>query len=158
MIAQRCVVGFLLVATFATGPMRAAQAQDKPTIGAFFSLTGSAPAFWVECRNLSSRGIAWADSGWMNAYRVDGILPPPAARGGSRPGTEVAPGDKYQGILDLRQPETSAARSITSAVIGTYHRLSVLHPLAPGRHTIAVRCFDSWSDDFVFFWEPARSN
>jgi hypothetical protein len=88
--------------------MRAAQTQDKPTVAAFFSLTWSAPAFWVECRNGSARGISWADVGWMNAYRIDGILPPPGATGGSWAGDAVAPGDKWQGILDL-SPDYSRA-------------------------------------------------
>ncbi len=134
------------------------ETQDKPTVAAFFSLTSRDPAFWVECRNAFARGISWADVGWMNAYRIDGILAAPGAIGGSWAGDHVAPGDKWQGILDLRQSKERPVRSGTAPIIGTYHRRSVQHPLAPGRHTIAVRCFDRWSDDFVFLWEPARSN
>jgi hypothetical protein len=30
-----------------------------------------------------------------------------------------------------------------------------LEVLAPGRHTIAVRCFGIWSQDLAFYWEDA---
>jgi hypothetical protein len=133
------------------------QAPEKPTVAALFSGAWNAPAFWVECRNPSTGGIARADFGWINAYRIDGTLPPLDGRGGSGSAIEVAPGDKWHGILDLRQSGASATRPINSGANGAYSRLSVLHPLSAGRHTIAVQCFDTWSDDFVFVWEPPRS-
>jgi hypothetical protein len=95
--------------------------------------------------------------GWMNAYRIDGIIPPDSGRGGSGSAIDVAPGDRWRGILDLRQSDAVSTR-LNSSANGAYSRTSVLHPLSPGRHTIAVRCFDNWSDDLAFIWEPPRSN
>jgi hypothetical protein len=34
-------------------------------------------------------------------------------------------------------------------------KISISADTLPGRHTIAVQCFDAWSDDLAFMWDPA---
>lgn len=133
------------------------QAIAKPTIAPYFSDSGS-PSFWIECRNSSATGVPRGASEWMQAYRIDGTAPPRSVASVLGDPTPVQPGDTWRGILDLRQQETSPSVGIGSIdTSGAYTRRLSLHPLAPGRHTIAVQCFDTWSDDLAFVWEPERS-
>ena len=156
----RCVVNpFLLPLVVAI--MLGQGTTEKPTVAAIFSQS-RAPTFLIECRNLSGGSRVPDAVSWIHAYRIDGVTAPPGVVGGpgappALPGQEgvglVQPGATWRGILALIQPGTDAS-SVPAAwrQVPNLSNLIATHRLAPGRHTVAVRCVDSWSDDLAFFF------
>jgi hypothetical protein len=82
--------------------------------------------------------------------RVDGSLIDFGNMSGSGLTTDVAPSELWRGIIVLRQSET---RYFPAVKFGALVRTTLVHPLAPGKHTISVQCQGVWSDDFEFYWE-----
>ena len=62
----------------------------------------------------------------------------------------IGPGGVWRGIITLHQTQPSVSPPVE---FGANVRGGRMVPLAPGRHTIAVRCNDTWSDDVTFYWE-----
>ena len=63
---------------------------------------------------------------------------------------DIQPGAMWRGIIELRQP---ASGQSVAVALGAKVRSPLYVPLSAGRHTIAVRCSDAWSDDLPFYWE-----
>ena len=131
-----------------------AGAQGKPRITPVFSAATGDPTFLVECVNdtgvtqpSNSDRWAWAPG----RLRIDGK--PWVETGGIiGPGlsTDVAPGATWRGLTTLHQERRTAAPAVA---FGALVRGGPIVPLAPGRHSVAFRCGDTWSDDYVFYWE-----
>jgi hypothetical protein len=141
----------------------------KPLVGPVFDERHGGPAFRVECRNPLRTSVEPSDPRWIEKYRIDGtsarpeggvasiLAPPPPIEGEKDPRIAwmVAPNATWQGMLALVQPNPTG-RSDHDAASDSEIRtsLTIAHPLTPGRHTIAVQCFDTWSDNLAFWLAP----
>jgi hypothetical protein len=130
-------------------------AAPPPTVAPFFlsRTTESGPSFWMECVNTTDAAIASGSVYWPlddEAIRIDGQTLSPKGRIGPGLMTDIPPGGTWRGILELRQDEV---RTGFAVALGAHVRAPKVVPLAPGRHTIAVRCGDRWSRDLVFYFE-----
>lgn len=131
------------------------QSLGPPHIAPFFTLVDESPAFFVECRNdtrepLSADARIWPSVADGN-LRLDGQpFVPSGGYIGSGLVSTIQPGGTWRGIIALHQ---AANRPGAPARFGAMVRIGHLVPLEPGRHTIAVRCGDRWSEDLEFFWE-----
>lgn len=129
---------------------------QKPTVAPFFVTDPGAqgPSFFVECINTTSDAISSGSDVWplsKTAIRLDGTqLIDEGGRIGPGLTTDVPPGGKWSGILQLRQ---SATGSSPAVAFGALVRAEMIVPLSAGEHTIAVRCGDTWSDPVRFFFE-----
>ena len=137
----------------------AAQAQSrspKPTLTPMFisDEPGRSPAFVVECTNTTGQTQSSGSHVWpltQNAIRLDGEnVRDEGGRIGPGLTLSVQPGETWRGIIELWQMPVSVSRAV---VFGAMVRAPFRVALTPGRHTIAVRCDDRWSDDMVFFVE-----
>lgn len=133
----------------------AAQAAPLPIVTPWFLSRNveEGPAFLIECRNttgapLSSGSMFWALD--QDDVRIDGTVLAPQGRMGPGLMSEIAPGGTWRGIIELRQAEPRTGYAVA---LGANTRSALVVPLTPGRHTIAVRCGDEWSDDVSFYWE-----
>jgi hypothetical protein len=111
------------------------------------------PAFMIECRNTTAAPVDSGSMFWatdQDDVRIDGTVLEPRGRVG--PGvTSAIPSDgTWRGIIELRQAEQRTGFAVS---LGANTRGALVVPLAPGRHTIAVRCGDTWSEDLPFYWE-----
>jgi len=131
--------------------------QSKPAVTPMFMSRGvdGGPAFFIECRNttnapVSSGSPAWARS--RSAVRLDGTVLEESSGGLIGPGltTDIQPGAMWRGIIELPQSEFGQSSAVA---LGANVRAPLIVPLNTGRHTIAVRCSDVWSDDVAFYWE-----
>jgi len=131
---------------------------SKPTLVPFFSRVDEAPAFFVECRNNTTTAIPSNSDVWPWAsgrLRIDGQ--PFVDRGGViGPGlsSAIEPGGMWRGIYPLRQSREGYNAPTN---FGANVRSGVIVPLIPGRHTIAVKCGETWSDGYAFYWEDASA-
>jgi hypothetical protein len=130
------------------------QPSARPQIMPLFSRADESPAFYVECRNDTGGPVSSAADLWPWApgrLRVDGELF--VETGGIiGPGLSVTiePGGTWRGIIALRQSRDGFSPPVQ---FGANVRGGRIVPLAPGRHTISVRCNEHWSEEYVFFWE-----
>jgi hypothetical protein len=142
------------VALLISSGVGVAQDPARPEIKPYFSRVDESPAFFVECRNDNGRAISSAATIWPWApgrLRIDGKLFVETG-GVIGPGlsVDIEPGGTWRGIIALRQSRAgfSAPVQFEANVRG-----GRIVPLASGRHTIAVRCGDVWSEDYAFYWE-----
>ena len=127
-----------------------ARDSSKPRISPFFDRIDDGPAFFVECRNTTGQTVTSAAYIWASGLRIDGKLVPEEAHEGPGLTTDVPPGKFWRGIIALRQsyrPFFPAPQF--DALVRSARTLS----LSEGKHTIAVQCGGSWSDEFSFYWE-----
>src|SRR5437763_1417236 len=117
---------------------------SKPTLAPFFmsGAVAAGPAFFAECRNTTGATASSDSETWVlsrSAVRVDGRIldEPNGGRVGPGLTTNVDPGGRWRGIIELRQ---SAAGDSLAVAFGALVRMPLLVPLSVGRHTIAVRC------------------
>lgn len=138
------------------GSFIAVPTAASPTVVPFFvtNILGAGPAFFVECMNTSDQPISSGADSWplrRDALRIDGV---PLIEMGGRMGPgmtmDVSPGGVWRGIIELRQTMGGSP----AAVFGALVRVPFVVPIGGGRHTIAVRCMSTWSQDIAFFWEP----
>jgi hypothetical protein len=132
----------------------AAAAQEKPRITPVFSSVAVGPTFLVECVNDTGRTMASNADHWAwapNHLRIDG-KPYVEAGGVIGPGlsTDIAPMAWWRGLVTLHQERPMFSPAV---VFGAHVRGGPSVRLAPGRHSVAFRCGDTWSDDYVFYWE-----
>ncbi len=133
-----------------------AQADPLPVVTPWFLSRNveEGPAFMIECRNttgapISSGAMFWALD--QDDFRINGTQLEPRGRMGPGLMTEIPPGGTWRGIMELRQAEPRTGYAVA---LGADTRGALVVPLAPGRHTIAVRCGDdAWSADVPFYWE-----
>jgi hypothetical protein len=129
----------------------------EPTLTPIFitSEPDRGPAFLIECVNDTGKPVSSGSDVWPlrhSAIRLDGrVLADP---GGGRIGPGVAvtvePGATWRGFIELWQGNPTVSRAVT---FGAMVRAPFRIPLDPGRHTIAVRCGQQWSNDVAFFVE-----
>ena len=111
------------------------------------------PAFLIECRNTTGTPIESGSMFWAldeDDFRIDGRQLEPRGRMGPGLVSEIPPDGTWLGIVELRQ---AAPRNGYAVALGANTRATYVVPLAPGRHTIAVRCGEVWSQDVAFYWE-----
>lgn len=142
------------VALLQSLPGGAAQAPARPEIAPYFSRVDESPAFFVQCRNDSGASVSSAADVWPWAsgrLRIDGKLFIESG-GVIGPGLSVViePGGTWRGILALRQSREGLSAPVQ---FGANVRGGRIAPLGSGRHTIAVRCGETWSDEYAFYWE-----
>jgi hypothetical protein len=130
------------------------QAEQRPRIIPFFTRVDEAPAFYVECKNDSGTAVSSSSDRWAWApgrLRIDG-QPYREPGGVIGPGlsTTIEPGGTWRGIIALRQSRDGFSGW---PQFGANVRGGRIVQLSAGRHTIAVRCGNVWSEDLVFFWE-----
>jgi hypothetical protein len=131
-----------------------AQDDAKPRLMPLFSNVERGPAFMLECRNTFAVPIPATELLLHLTYRVDGVdRHETGGRLGSFLGGEpiLEPGQTWKIMLGFRQ----GTYGTMSADFGAVLRSPRMLPLTAGRHTVAVRCADSWSDDVEFYWESA---
>jgi hypothetical protein len=88
------------------------------------------------------------------ALKVDGTVHQrPGGIAGSFLGGEpiLEPMQTWRIMVGLRQGNNGTMSPDFGAIL----RSPEAFPLTPGRHTIAFRCIDNWSDDVEFYWENA---
>jgi hypothetical protein len=132
-------------------------ASLKPTMQLF--LDGRAAVFLVECRNPSGTPVDRFDYRWIRNYRIDGVDRVILGHGfsigvGPGPGPAPIPEDGlWRGTLEMLPPDASTTRTAadTERVLGVASSRVITQTLTPGRHTIAIQCFDTWSDDLAFW-------
>ena len=111
------------------------------------------PAFLIECRNTTGAPLDSGSMFWAlddDDFRIDGRQREPHGRIGPGLVSEIPPEGIWRGIVELSQAEP---RNGYAVALGANTRAAFVVPLAPGRHTIAVRCGDVWSEDVAFYWE-----
>ena len=144
----------LLIALLTQPAAAASQPTAGPEITPFFSRVADAPAFWVECRNDTGSAVSSGSAMWPLApgrLRIDGEFF--VETGGIiGPGltVDIEPGGVWRGIIALRQSRDGLSAPVK---FGAHVRGGRIIPLSPGRHSIAVKCGESWSAEHVFFWE-----
>jgi hypothetical protein len=153
---SRIAILLFTVALTATFEGKTGQSpSSRPLVAPFFSLEPEAlgPAFFIECRNVTNTALSSASRDWVesrDAVRIDGLTL--AESGGIiGPGLSqpIPPGGLWRGIVELRP--TPGGTSFAVA-LGAHVRIPLIERLKPGRHVIAVRCLEEWSDDLPFFW------
>jgi hypothetical protein len=155
MLRTAALLSVLVVATWLYGSTELG--GSKPSIVPFFSLEPEpiGPAFVIECRNVTDYPLSSASREWVvsrDAVRIDGAtLTQIGGVVGSGLSTPIPSGGIWRGILELRP---LAGRTSFGVVFDANVRMPLIEPLAAGRHVIAVRCLNEWSDDFPFFWQP----
>ena len=137
---------------FASGqPLAPAPPQVRPW---FLSRNvEEGPAFLIECRNTTGAPVDSGSMFWaldQDDFRIDGIGLEPRGRMGPGLVSEIPAGAIWRGIVELRQAEPQTGYVVA---LGANTRSALVVLLAPGRHTIAVRCGEVWSEDLVFYWE-----
>jgi hypothetical protein len=128
-------------------------AQSEPRVVPFFSRVTEAPAFFVECVNLTKGAVSSGDERWAFAagLRIDGKeIVETGGRIGPGLKQPVEPGETWRGIIELRQSNDGYSATVAFRAMVRGGRIQ---PLSPGRHTFAVRCFGVWSQDIAFYWE-----
>jgi hypothetical protein len=150
---MKLTVIFLVVAGAIAQPART---SSIPTVTPMFMSRGvdNVPAFFVECRNTSNTPVSSGSLTWAfvnNAVRLDGtILQDSGGRIGPGLTMDIQPDGMWRGIIELRQSPSGQSWAVA---FGANVRAPLTVPLNAGRHTIAVRCSDTWSDDVIFYWE-----
>jgi len=131
-----------------------AQSPAKPRVIPLFSMIANGPAFFVECRNDDGATFSSGARQWASSLRLDGeVLQEEGGRIGPGVTVDVAPGQTWRGIVVLRQSNTGYFPAVK---FGAMVRMSPIVRLNEGRHTLAIRCGEMWSDDVEFFWENER--
>ena len=133
----------------------AAQAAPSPTVTPWFLSRNAeeGPAFLIECRNTTERAVDSGSMVWaldQDDFRIDGTVLEPRGRMGPGLMSVIPPGGMWRGIIELRQFEPQTGYAVA---LGANTRSALVVPLVAGRHTIAVRCGDTWSVDVPFYWE-----
>lgn len=146
-----------LLGLFSLLGQRAVSQAPAPVLTPVFITSEPArgPAFLIDCVNDTGGPVSSGSEVWPlthSAIRLDGrVLPEP---GGGRIGPgltmTVEPGATWRGFIELWQGQPTLSRAVT---FGALVRAPLRIPLDPGRHTIAVRCGQQWSDDVTFFVE-----
>jgi hypothetical protein len=129
---------------------------SRPTITPMFVASSGqrGPAFFIECVNDTDRTVSSGSELWVltkRAIRIDGnVLNEEGGRIGPGLTMDVRPGGTWRGIIELWQSDTGSSLPVA---FGALVRAPFRIPLNSGRHTIAVQCADSWSDELTFFVE-----
>jgi protein TonB len=156
-----CITCLALLFESALAAQNAASPALKPRVQPFFDGTTRAAVFLVECRNPSGTPIDRFDNHWMRDYRIDGVAPAPHGYASSISGGPFAPvaaDGLWRGTVELVQPNgVSRTSAEAERSLGILANFTIAHVITPGRHTIAVQCFDTWSDDLAFSWPPSPS-
>jgi hypothetical protein len=131
-----------------------AQSSAKPRLIPLFSTIADGPAFFVECRNDAGATLSSGARQWASSLRLDGeVLKEEGGRIGPGLTVDVEPGQTWRGIVVLRQSNTG---DFPEVKFGAMVRTTRMVRLNQGRHTLAIRCGEMWSDDVEFFWENER--
>ena len=150
------VMTFLLLSPLLATLLQPGSATSKPTVVPMFmaSADNRGPAFFIECINTTDRMISSGSDVWVltnSAIRLDGqILNDEGGRVGPGLTTEVRPGATWRGIVELEQSRRDSSFGVA---FGALVRAPLLVPMIAGRHTIAVRCNGTWSEDVPFLIE-----
>ena len=147
---------FLLLVFAVVGQIESLAQSAAPTVVPMFMSRAAdvGPAFFIECRNTtsapeSSGSLVWALT--RSAVRLDGtVLEESGGRIGPGLTMDIPPGALWRGIIELRQSTSGPSWAVA---LGANVRAPLTVPLSAGRHTIAVRCSGTWSDDVTFYWE-----
>jgi len=133
------------------------QSPPKPIITPYFDRIDDGPGFFVECVNTKSASISSGSSFWPSTdenIRLDGsVLEPAGLRTGPGLTMQVESGQPWRGIIVLRQTEQSYFPAVKFDALV---RSAGVRHLAEGRHTIAVKCGEVWSDELAFYWDGER--
>lgn len=133
----------------------------KPLVRRFFDGNGRAAVFLVECRNPSGTYVDKFDIRWIRNYRIDGIERTAHGYAASIAGGPFAPiavDGLWRGMLELAQPNGVSRNSTEpERAVGVTSSRVIAQTIEPGRHTIAIQCFDTWSDELAFSWPPSQS-
>jgi hypothetical protein len=147
----------ILAMMFNVGGQDIRTPATAPTLAPMFMSRGVdiGPAFFVECRNSTSRPVSSGSQIWVltrSAIRIDGVVldEPTGGRFGVGLTTDIQPGGPWRGIVELRQ---STGGTSWQVALGANTRMPIIVSLNAGRHTIAVRCSEVWSADLAFYWE-----
>lgn len=145
---------FALVCPLLLTSPTSAQDSDKPVAVPLFSNVERGPAFMLHCVNTGPVAAPVFQVIREMALRVDGTVHTlTGAIGGVFAGGEpiLEPMQTWRIMVGLRQGNTGTM----TADFGASIRSPWFFPLAPGRHTLAIRCLGNWSDDVEFYWESA---
>jgi hypothetical protein len=137
------------------GLLQAAPPAPPPLVTPFFLSRNveEGPAFMIECRNTTGAPVSSGSSHWAldeDDFRIDGTVLEPRGRIGPGLMSGIPPGGTWRGIVELRQAEPQTGYAVS---LGANTRGALVVPLTAGRHTIAVRCGDTWSEDVAFYWD-----
>ena len=138
------------------GAQRPEALSPKPTLTPMFmaSSPGRGPAFLIACANTTGQTQSSGSDLWplkRSALRLDGqVLIDEGGTIGPGLTMEVRSGEVWRGIIELWQTPQTVSRAVA---FGAMVRSPFLVPLGAGRHTLAVRCGQQWSDDATFFVE-----
>ena len=130
------------------------QLPARPRVTPFFSTVSDGPAFFVECQNDTGGTLSSGARQWASSLRLDGkIVPEEGGRIGPGLTVDVGPDQAWRGIVVLRQSNTGYFPAVK---FGALVRSSQMVSLNEGRHTLAIKCGELWSEDVAFFWENER--
>jgi len=146
-------IACLLCVLFASVPSY--QSAVRPSVIPVVGSGQTAPAFLLECRNASSSSLSRNDGRWIAEYRIDGrSLSLGGNVGSSGVPSMIAVGEVWSAIFALNGHANDTSEDPNYVAMGIFLRVSTAQQLEPGRHQIAFRCFDSWSDSVAFVWPP----
>ena len=146
----------VLTATLAMSMSAVAVAQPsaRPRVTPFFSTVSDGPAFYVECRNATRTTLSSGARQWASSLRLDGtVVPEEDGRIGPGLTVDVDPDQTWRGIVVLRQSNTGY---FPAPKFDAMVRMTRMVSVNEGRHTLAIKCADVWSDEIVFYWENER--
>ena len=128
-------------------------ATTKPIVVPLFSTVADGPAFLVDCLNDTGAPLSALARTWASALRLDGrVLDSQGVLGGGITST-VQAGGTWRGIVVLRPEDTGY---LPAPKFGARLRITRVLPMEEGRHTFAVQCGNSWSNDVEFYWEGEK--
>jgi hypothetical protein len=135
----------------------AAQAKTQPSattrVSPLFSRLEDGPTFMLECTNTSSVPLDPIDESGNEAIRLDGrVSLHEGGVGGSHiiGQPKVAPNASWRKVFPLVQPNS---HSTGTGTLGASLRGGWFMPLSAGRHTLAIRCAGTWSNEVDFYWD-----
>lgn len=151
------MTAFTLVGVLASALPPSGAQGVAPTLTPIFNTSGPGrgPAFLVECVNGTGRPLSSGSDEWPlreDAIRIDGqaLRDPGGGKVGPGLTVTVQPGEAWRGYIEFWQAPPGVLEAVR---FGAMVRAPFDVPLAPGRHTIAIRCGQRWSGDTAFFIE-----
>jgi hypothetical protein len=141
----------ILMAVYAVVTL-AVQVQTQPDSTTRISpLFSDGPTFMLECTNTSSVPLEIMDAIAQEAIRLDGKVYEHEGGVGGSLGvpTAIEPQSLWKTVFPLIQ--TSGRTGPTT--LGARVRGGWSPPFSAGRHTLAIRCAGTWSNEIEFYWD-----